>query len=142
MTEVPMTTAEIRSLRARNDYHVEGVTFVRYTVFVEQLTEEIKARCKTVEQEIIKTEFQLSRRVKTVSNHKLLQEIEHHGDLPFIKLPQWLRTEIKRRCPTFGPRQPSEYERLLSDEDWFEHRRYNAELTIDDWLAFYHGEWK
>ena len=143
MTEtIPMTTMEIRSLRARNDNHVEGVTFVRYTVFIEQMTEEIRSRCLAIERVIVQGEFQLSRRVKRVSDHKMLQEIERHADLPFDKLPQWLRMEIRRRQPVFGPRQPSEYERLLSDEDWFEHRRYNAELTIDDWLAFYHGAWR
>lgn len=76
------------------------------------------------------------------SNKDITIAIERLEDLAFDQLPQELQEEILNRQLTFPTRRPTELEMWETNDDAFEHRLYNKELVVQDYMNHYKGKRK
>lgn len=75
-----------------------------------------------------------------MTDQELLETLWEYDEYGFEGLPNWLQRELKaRQIPTIT-REASIIERNETDQDGFEHRYFNNELTISDYLEIQKGK--
>jgi len=72
------------------------------------------------------------RTVAKISNDEVVSELSKYDECRFYELPEWLKTEVRNRNLSFGPREPDPFERMEATRDYKLNAYYNNQLTVDD----------
>jgi hypothetical protein len=80
---------------------------------------------------------QVRKRKRELTDEDVIVLVEQRGELTFSRLPRLLQRELRLRKLSFGPREPSDYERHMAEADAAVHRRYTFTETLDDLCKLY-----
>ena len=67
-----------------------------------------------------------------LTNQVISEYLYEYDDCRWSDVPKWLRLAILGRNLSFGPRNPSESEKMEAEQDGMLHRNYTNQLTPHD----------